>query len=229
MAKLILFFLFLFSTILYGQEGEIIYKTYTTDTHKRDSEYAKRLANEIDQMKFSLRYTSENSIFEYIPYVTQDERTAKLARVATNALMEWYQDSKKRTAFYYYKIRGKKYTIVNDSHMKDWELSNESKTIDEFKAYKATLKVFNERTSTYSIVEAWYTPKLSLPYGPAGYGGLPGLILELKKGSIVYVMEEATMNPREGIKKFEVPNITNPISESDFVKLLRASRKVTPD
>lgn len=229
MTKSISILLFFWSAITLGQEGEIIYKTYTTETHNKDTEYAKRLASEIDQMKYSLRYTADASIFTLLPYVTEDDMISKLAQISTNALFDIYQSPKERVSFYEQAIKGKKYTVINSSTMTDWNLENETKIIDGFKAYKATLNMFNDRTSKYTIVEAWYTPEISLPYGPAGFGGLPGLILELRKSSIIYVVEKVTMNPNNGVKKFEVPEIVNPVSEVEIVKLMRASRKVTPD
>ena len=36
-------------------------------------------------------------------------------------------------------------------------------------------------------IEAWYAPKLPFKFGPKGYNGLPGLILEIKQNDKHYV------------------------------------------
>jgi GLPGLI family protein len=70
----------------------------------------------------------------------------------------------------------------------NWKITSETKQIGDYLCYKATniyhvdngLKVFNHP------VTAWFCPKLPFPYGPNGYGNLPGLILELQVNNVVY-------------------------------------------
>ena len=72
---------------------------------------------------------------------------------------------------------------IADAAKLDWELSNETKIIDQFTCFKAILKqdgtnYFGKKTTF--ITEAWYAPALPYAFGPKGFNGLPGLILELK-------------------------------------------------
>lgn len=62
---------------------------------------------------------------------------------------------------------------VDTAYNMKWQLIDESKLIDSLKCKKAICKY---RGREYV---AWYQPDLSLPYGPAKFGGLPGLIVEL--------------------------------------------------
>ena len=65
---------------------------------------------------------------------------------------------------------------------KDWTISPEIKKIGNFVVYKATTKKVVENskgTFTHKII-AWFAPELPFSFGPIGYGGLPGLILELE-------------------------------------------------
>nr|WP_298660571.1 GLPGLI family protein [uncultured Flavobacterium sp.] len=73
-----------------------------------------------------------------------------------------------------------------------WKLTNESKIIDNRICYKAYIDELKGNLKTTTI--AWYDPTISLSYGPKGYGGLPGLIIELtdnfctlKLSKIIYV------------------------------------------
>ena len=69
-----------------------------------------------------------------------------------------------------------KYVIV-DSLQTNWVLTNETKIVDEYKCYKATMSFSIE--SRKGMITAWYCPEIPFSFGPKGYGGLPGLIIEL--------------------------------------------------
>jgi GLPGLI family protein len=85
---------------------------------------------------------------------------------------------------------------------KDWILHNETKEINGFLCYKATSvnrieygeKVFNHP------VTAWYCPTLPYNFGPNGYSGLPGLILELQVRNVVYGACKIELNSTETFK-----------------------------
>ena len=36
------------------------------------------------------------------------------------------------------------------------------------------------------VITTWFAPKINRSFGPGGYGGLPGLILELDRGKKTY-------------------------------------------
>ncbi len=80
-------------------------------------------------------------------------------------------------------IKKEKY-ILTDSLITNWTLTNETKTIDSYLCYKATYN--HSAKSMQGLVTAWYCPELPFSFGPKGYGGLPGLIVELsdKRGVI---------------------------------------------
>lgn len=71
---------------------------------------------------------------------------------------------------------------------RNWILTNETKLIDNYLCYKATniYKVTNGEKIFNHAVIAWFCPKLPYPFGPNGYGNLPGLILELQVRNIVF-------------------------------------------
>ncbi|KUJ59547.1 hypothetical protein AR687_22655 [Flavobacteriaceae bacterium CRH] len=72
-------------------------------------------------------------------------------------------------------IKNKNFKIVEPLPDMKWKLSNnnEVKKIDTFICSKAVL---NFRGRSYI---AWYTPYISVPFGPWKFYGLPGLILEI--------------------------------------------------
>jgi len=63
-----------------------------------------------------------------------------------------------------------------------WEITDDSKEINGYKAYKAitkSIEIDSLETMYYGDVYAWFTPDIPLPVGPDRYVGLPGLILEI--------------------------------------------------
>jgi len=71
----------------------------------------------------------------------------------------------------------------------NWELFEETKMVGDYLCFKATTsytttnpkgKVFKHNFT------AWYTPQLPYKFGPAGYGNLPGLIIELQGKRATY-------------------------------------------
>lgn len=72
------------------------------------------------------------------------------------------------------KLLGRTYVNVVDVNKgQDWKISNESKTIGNYKAIKASC---NFRGRNW---EAWFAPDISLSIGPWKFRGLPGLIIQV--------------------------------------------------
>jgi GLPGLI family protein len=87
--------------------------------------------------------------------------------------------------------------IYGDEPLKNnWILSNETKLIDNYLCYKATnvFTVINGTKVFNHPVIAWYCPQLPYPYGPVGYGNLPGLILELQVRNAVFGAKSIQLN-----------------------------------
>lgn len=96
--------------------------------------------------------------------------------------------------------------IIKKPIENNWILSNETKTIDKFLCYKATteiVRVTPKKTFRFPII-AWYCPRINLPFGPLGFGNLPGLILELQTKDAIFGVKKMVFNPEE---KIEVPKL----------------------
>ncbi|MGY3793634.1 GLPGLI family protein [Aquimarina sp. 433] len=101
-------------------------------------------------------------------------------------------------------FRGRKFLIDETLEPQEWELTEETKKIDQYRCYKAILKNSDKK------VEAWYTNKIKASYGPKGYYGLPGLILELKEGEKKVSFDKVSLFPSE-------PIIINPPTEGEKI------------
>lgn len=108
----------------------------------------------------------------------------------------------------------KKYLIVDSVKTYVWRPTGESKKIGNFTCYRATAMSAEKRD-----LDAWYTPEIAVSGGPEGYGGLPGMILELDidHGANHFLMVEFVAMPDLVIK---APSGGKKISRKEFDKLL---------
>lgn len=58
---------------------------------------------------------------------------------------------------------------------KEWTITKESKVIDGYTCYLATINKLGDKK-----IKAWYAPKIPISHGPRGFNGLPGLIMEIE-------------------------------------------------
>lgn len=117
--------------------------------------------------------------------------------------------------------------LITDSLKTKWKLFNETKIINNYKCYKATIleEMSNGKTK---VVTAWYCPEIPVSVGPKGYGGLPGLIFELQDKNVVFGIKEINFfNPVNII----LPDIDKAIriSSIDFNKLIAKRSKENED
>ncbi|QXP72994.1 GLPGLI family protein [Tenacibaculum sp. AHE15PA] len=104
----------------------------------------------------------------------------------------------------------------------DWVLTNEEKKIGKYKCYKAITerKGVNKRGEFVNKTIAWYTPELPINFGPKDYYGLPGLILELKEGNVVYRATKISIMSKEKIK-VEKPTKGKKITLNNYNKMIK--------
>lgn len=82
-----------------------------------------------------------------------------------------------------------------------WHIGTETKTIGKYTAIRATTS--RKKARHTEEIEVWFTPELPYSFGPLGYNGLPGLILEMKRFEVTYKfkkieqIDDAIDSPKE--------------------------------
>lgn len=112
------------------------------------------------------------------------------------------------------------YIIENKIHI-DWTFTNETKQIDQYQCFKATtfITIKNSVGEFKRAVIAWYCPSIPVPFGPKGYGDLPGLILELQERNVIFGAKKINLNQTSiPIVK---PDIKKAISETEYNTILQ--------
>jgi len=173
----------------------------------------KSLLSYSGKINYELTFNNNLSEFKVVETLNSDnDKNINNVKNLTGAGEVVYINTKEKFKLKLLDFFGDK-VMVKDSLDDNWNLTQESKKIGNYICYKAWMK--NERNV---LIEAWYTPQIPLNIGPRGYGNLPGLIIELKQATLLYVAKEIVLNP----KKKSVIKIPNHkiISEKEFNKML---------
>ena len=143
-------------------------------------------------LEFELYFNADEAIFQVVREAAPSEGEAEWdyrgALLSTNGDQRHYLNITDSVRLYE-KVMSNSSSVVHveqDFASLDWTLSEERKTIGRYDCRKATgsFSFTNHLGNLVTVpVTAWFAPALPYPYGPLGYHGLPGLILELELAS----------------------------------------------
>lgn len=85
-------------------------------------------------------------------------------------------------------------------------------------------KVVEEAEPKTETIIAWYTPMIPASHGPAEFGGLPGLILELNTGNTTMLCTKVVLNPQDEIA-IEIPEKGKEVSREEYRKIVDEKAK----
>lgn len=177
------------------------------------------MESNLEKITYELKIYDRLSKFEHLPIMQMDDMESKrmlnMAISTADGAGETYtkangESIKKTMAF------GKRFRISSNLSQLDWKITQESKMIMGYQCYKASTTVELQNSSGVKDIPitAYFAPGLSFPFGPAGYGKLPGLILELRKGKFVYYATEINLNP--SIECIDLPKRGKLVTRQEF-------------
>lgn len=187
-------------------DGFILYGTESSTTQIADKNASsemnmiKEALNKFKDIEFKLFFNGKESIFRVVNTLDTNDFKLKIARSLFGAHSEYYENRKTKEKYRFTQAYGERF-IITERKVK-WLLTKESKKIDDYLCYKATTEkiIENSRGRFKKDVVAWYTNEIPLSFGPRGYSGLPGLILELTEGDLLFYTKEISLNIKEEIK-----------------------------
>lgn len=223
--KNLLILTIIFSFFASAQTGKINYSVKNIGEKKPG--FKTLMDEELSLITFELVYDEENSFFTKLKHIPNNDLHSKAALSVIGSRENHFQYLKTKEDLKNVTLKNITYRVDDSRKMNNWKLTNESTIINGYTCFKATQQDYNKRSEKYFTNIAWYTPQIPASYGPAGYGGLPGLILQLNYKSNVYNATEITLNPAE----IKIPTIKDgeKITVDRYVELMRAARKVTED
>ena len=210
-------------------------KTYVDKNSKtykfmmqRSPEFVAKIETVASEFDFSLVFNDSISIFYLEKKLYSDNNAASFALIGTGYFGRIKQQTNNYITEELQEDFGK--FLVSRPYQK-WELHDDTKMIGDYLCFKAT--TFYTTTNPKGKVfkydfTAWYTPQLPYKFGPAGYGNLPGLIIELqgkratygvKKIQFYYANEKSKQNEMPKLKKKKL------ITEEKFEELAAKDEK----
>lgn len=176
------------------------------DNEKNDNGISlvnKAVIENLNLFKFNLEFLKNKSLFKQNSIMDDDRQNMKIkiASAMLESENEYFVDTDKKIKNTYLNVYGEKFIIIDS--LAKWNLSNDSKQINSYKCYRATTVrvVVNSKGKFVKKVECWYAPEIPLSHGPKGYGGLPGLIIELTEDKYIYTVKNIKFKKIKNIKK----------------------------
>lgn len=171
-----------------------------------------------NKLFFELNANNEESLFKLKEKINDQE--SEMAQMLTLATNVYYVTSKSDEKIKQLNNHLGQY-IINYTNKTEWKLTNESKYIDSHLCFKATAEqvvTYSKATYTHPII-AWYCPSIPFNFGPIGYNGLPGLILELQERFAIYGAKKIDLKTVNII--IEKPNKGKIVTEAEFSAMLK--------
>jgi len=201
----------------------------TKDNKKTDTNALKNsmtlLENSVKKnvgyLDYLLIFNKDEAEYKNVPILEDSNNPGlKYAKIFTGSLNSYYYNSLKNEIVRQAVAYGQLFLISSKLNARKWILTQDSKTIGSYLCYKATstLVTKNSVGTFYKPVIAWYAPKLPVPYGPKGYGGLPGLILQLTEGDFTFYVSKLTLNPKKQVV-IKKPTKGKQVSEAEFLAI----------
>ena len=171
----------------------------------------------VKNITFSLLINSENSLFTMNDMISNED--INFAKAFIEASTIYYTNIKTNNNIKQINNHLGKY-VINYSAKTEWILENESKMIGTYLCYKATseLRVKNRKGEFKYPIIAWYCPSIPFNFGPKGYYGLPGLILELQERNTSYGVIKIDLKKEN--TPIGIPNEGKVVTQEEFNEIV---------
>lgn len=221
MSKKIFLFLCIFiifkSQKIFSQNSQALCITYTKEIIiSIDTTQVLNIKDEIGKLNYMLSENSKEleyellinnfqSKFEEKKSLSSGSKNEHLKKLAGNfggTRGTFYVNKKDSIYINHREYGGQDFNVI--MHINNWEITNQSKLINNYICYKSTsidTLINTKGTFKYEVI-AWFSPELPSFFGPAAYFGLPGLILELDNGKTILKATKIIFSesPKERVK-----------------------------
>ncbi|MDG5491170.1 GLPGLI family protein [Psychroserpens sp. SPM9] len=208
---------FLFTNYVYSQHIEVDYKIITLELQKINEvkdipdsviESMKESFELIKSIKMVLNASKTESYFFSNTKLANDANSEnfRMAQIMIGSNDVYHSNLLKNKTKRYFTAYGEKLIMETSIKKLNWILTKETKTISGYLCYKAETNylIKNSLGSFNKKIIAYYTPEINYRFGPKGFCGLPGLILELQDDKFVYVVENIKFK-KENLKLKKLP------------------------
>lgn len=209
------------SRVLYkkGFYHEVDEKSKNQDINKINDEITKM----VDKIEYELIFNNNKSIYRIVNSLKIENPL--IYKLAAGPPIIFFNNLKNNFSIRNTQTLGVSFNIKAEFNKYNWTITKEKKKIGNYVCYKATCEYleYNPVTKTHNKFspEVWFTPEIASPYGPEGFGGLPGLILEATLNGQTYYVAKLVELQKYNISNFKIEKPKGKeINESEYQKLL---------
>ena len=219
-SKVYIIFLCFFTHFSFSQSGEIYYKKKLISSENSTNQIVLQAIKQLNELEFKLIFDPRFAHYRKINIMTV-ENTNPVVQSFANSFSgfrgEAYFERDKSIVILKKEVSDKTFLVIKNKV--NWKLSKDTLKIGNYVCYKATtIKTIKNSDGVHKLnVIAWYTPEIPLPYGPDGYGGLPGVILQLEDNGTVTFVDNIKFSSDS---KITLPLEGEKISEDEYEKLI---------
>lgn len=203
---------------------EVLIGTAQTPKNATANHFTKLAHQGAKKLTFILDYSGNQSKFHIKEDLRNSDRDAKIALAIAKYFSPIYTDLSKNITQYrspQSPLSNKKHYLITDSLFSNWQLTRDTKTIQHLTCYKAIgqFTVTSDRAPKQSTLIAWYCPSIPNSFGPRGYGGLPGLILQLQAGNVSFSAKKIDL--KQTIPSINLPKNGTVITKRAYLNQLK--------
>ncbi len=220
----LLFFMFSFTaSVVFAQNGYVYYKKQLSSNNDEvTNEYMKQMLKQLKTQEYKLSFNKNSALFKKVEALSVENNP--VVEAFTKSISQFsgevYFDRIKKLVIHKKDFSGSTFLIHKNNV--NWVLTHDTLKIDNYLCYKATTTQTIESSEGIHKLKAtaWYAPEISLPYGPDGFGGLPGLILQLENNGILTIIKKIEFLNNETIK-ISLPTKGEEITEEEFNAIVK--------
>jgi len=182
---------------------KIISEKLTSDGNKKVFvEYLNNLNEIRDSLYLNLDFHNYESTFYVDDETNIGLSNEKGYKPIINSFKTYYKNDLTKISIKLVNL-DKIYSVKSKTANSIWKITKEKKRIGNYTCIKAIAKV-DDKHPTRGLytkqIDAWFCPEIAISLGPNNYGGLPGLIMELKEGKFTYYVKNINLKPDFEIK-----------------------------
>lgn len=191
MKTLLLIVSITFSASLLAQKGEVTYEekiNLEMDFKDQDmggmEEMVRKMMENMPKEKTSLFFNGKEAMYTNTGGGSEGEHNheedgVEMMVIMDKPEMKQYVNLKDSVVIEQQTVMDKLFLIKDKPERIPWKFTSEKDSVLDYLCQKATY------LSDTTEITAWYTSKIPAPFGPSGFGQLPGLILKLDIGGRV--------------------------------------------
>ena len=202
-----------------GKTTEVIY----TKAYKNYKDTTNSTPKFIKNLEYQLLFNINEARFEYIPNMQNDSNKNNERFIGKGGGKGiYYKNLKEGRNIKAVSSYETHFLIQEDFNKFEWSLLKEAKKILGYDCFKAIgkYKEYNYFLKKEQVIDVvvWYTPNIPISFGPSGYDGVPGLVLESYRSSFHFIATKLIFHDKN--LKISEPNEGEVVSLEEYNKIL---------